>query len=410
MRPLVLVAVAIVACTSRPPAVATPTPTPEGGVLTVTALLDLSGPRAAIGAQQQKALQLWLDQRPAGAGQTVRLRAIDVAGSDAKLLIELRRAAVDDRADAVIVGAPAAYDDTLGRAIDVAALPVLLTQPLASEPSARIGGRWAFALAPSVARLAALEIQDATERGILLPSLILTDGRDRIDVMAGALAAELERRGLDPLTRVAMPADGSVPPVVRSSLSVLRSVHCTALASACASLAQMARAAGAPTFFYLSYLTTPAELADHKDLAERAVFPGSRTLLPPFPSSFSAVERSRERFRRAFAEQHGAAGTHAATAYDALSLLAAAAERSGPDDRTALRDALERITMPLIASTYSFAPDRHAGPDGADLAYLRWSGSALGPAVAGLEKRLRTTPSPSPRPVRSASPSPSPTR
>jgi len=379
MRALLIVALATVACTSPAPAIPTPTPTPERGVLTITALLDLSGPHASVGAQQRNALQLWVDQQPSPRTVPVKLRTVDVAGSDAKLLIELRRAAVDDPADAVIMGAPVTYDDTLGRAIGVAALPVLFALPLASDPAPRPGGRWTFALAPTLASLASLEIDDATRRGVLVPSLVLADQRGRIDPLANALGEELRRRRLEPLTTIAVQADGTIPPVMRSSLSVLRSVHCTVLASTCASVAEMARSSGAPTLLYLSYLTTPADLSDHRELAARAMLPGTRTILPVFGFA-SGIDLARQQFVRSYVERNGAVGSQAAAAYDAMSLLAAAADRAGADDRAALRDALERITMPLIASTYSFAPDRHVGPDPEDLGYLRWNGSALAAA------------------------------
>jgi ABC-type branched-subunit amino acid transport system substrate-binding protein len=201
--------------------------------------------------------------------------------------------------------------------------------------------------------------------------------------MAAALDAELARRSLAPLTRVALPADGSVPPAVRSGLSVLRSVHCTASPAACAAVAQAAQASAASTFFYLPYVTAPSDLSDHRELAARAIWPGSRTILPFDAPSVVPLNQRRAAFLRAFADRFGGpAGTQSASAYDALSLLAAVADRVGPDDRMALRDELERITMPLIASTYSFAPDRHAGSDPADLMYLRWSGSAVAPALA----------------------------
>ena len=407
MRALALLVLATVGCTSPGPVTPTPTPTAESGVLTVVALLDLSGPRAAIGTQQRDALQLFA-QQPGGTVPSLRLRTVDVAGSDAKLLIELRRAAVEETADAVIVGPPVTYDDTLGRAIDLARMPILFTQPLAADPAGRMGGRWAFALAPPLSRLAELAIDDAYQRDVLLPSLVLTEGRERVDPMAGALTAEMERRRLEPLTRVAIPADGSVAPVVRSSLSVLRSVHCTALPSSCVSLATLARSSSAPTFFYLSYLTAPSDLADHAELAQRAVFPGSRALLPVATRPLRPIDQARERFVQAFGEKYGPAGTHAAVAYDALALVAAATERSGPDDRAALRDALERISMSLIASTYTFGPDRHAGSDPADVAYLRWAGSTLAPALLPSLGTGLPTPAPSATPVRSPSPLRSP--
>jgi branched-chain amino acid transport system substrate-binding protein len=374
------------ACTSPPPALPTPSPTPESGVLEVTALLDLSGPRASIGSAQRNAMQLWVEQRQAaGARPPVRLTVVDLGGSDAKLFIELRRAAVEEPADAVIVGVPVEYGEALGRAIDVAALPVLFTLPLAVDPASRPGGRWAFALAPSLPALAAWWVRDATERGVLAPSLVLSDGRERTDPVAAAMDAELDRRGHDRITRIPLPADGSVPPVVRSGLSVLRSVYCTGLAATCAPVAREARSLGAPTLFYLSYLATTAELNDQRDLAARAVWPASRWILAE--SALTPAASARERFLQAYAERHGAAGMHAATAHDAMTLLATAAERSGSDDREPARAGLEAITIPLIAGTYSFDSRRHAGLDPADIVYVRWSGSGivlalpLGPAI-----------------------------
>lgn len=417
------VAWALVACTTPPPAVATAPPTPEPGVLSITALLDLSGPRAGIGTAQRDAMQLWVDQRQSTAARPpVRLKIVDLGGSEAKLFLELRRAAVQEPADAVIVGAPVEYGEVLGRAIDIAALPVLFTLPLAVDPADRPGGRWAFALAPSLTRIAAWSIRDATERRVLTPSLVLSDARERTDPVATAIEAELDRRGLDRITRIPLPADGSVPPVVRSGLSVLRSVHCTGLAATCAPVAREARSIGAPTFFYLSYLATTAELNDQRDLAARAVWPASRGIVTE-SAPVTALDRSRDRFLRAYGERHGAAGTHAATAFDAMSLVAAAAERAGVDNREQVRVALEGITMPLIASAYSFGPQRHAGPDPADLVYVRWSGSgialalspSLGTGIATPAPRATATPThliPGGAPTgmpRSGPPSPGPT-
>jgi substrate-binding family protein len=394
VRALLVAAVLLAACTAPPPSVGTSTPTPEKGVLSVTALLDLSGPRANVGTAQRDALQLWLDQEQGKTPFPVRIRTVDVASSDAKLLVELRRASVDDAADAVIVGVPVTDDETLGRALDAAALPVLFTLPLPEDPAHATGGRWTFALAPTLRRLAADEIEDAMRRGTLSPSLVLTE--TRIDPMATALESELSARGLNELTRIAMPADGSVPPVVRTGLSVLKSVHCTSLASACASAAQAAQATAARTFFYLSYLTTLRDVADHRELAARAVWPGSRTVLPSGASPITAPDLARAAFIRAYGDRFGAAGTHAATAYDAASLLLAAARAAGQDERAAIRDALERITMPLIASTYAFTTDRHAGSDPDDLIYLRWTGSQLAPALAASLGTGPARPTPSP--------------
>jgi hypothetical protein len=373
------------ACTSTAPTLPTPSPTAEPGVLVVTALLDLSGPRAQVGAQQRSALQLWLEQQ--GRGTAVRLETVDVAGSEGRLLIELRRAATETLADAVIVGASVGYDDTLGRAIDLAALPVLLLQPIATEPAGRPGGRWAFALAPSTGHLARVHIDDARRRDVLVPSILLSDRRERIDPMAAALNAESERRGLGTLTHIELANDGTIPPVVRSSLSVLKSVHCLVPPAVCSAIAREARAIGSQAMLYLPFATSAADqMRDDRDLAARAVWPSSAALLG-------------SAFGREYSGRHGSRpDIHAALAHDAMTLVGLGAERGGRDDRAALRDAIEGITMPLIATAYSFRADRRTGWDAGNVAYMRWDGG--GAALAPLFGTVAPTPTPTPTPAR----------
>ncbi len=404
LRALALFGVLVASCAAPPPAIETPTPTPRKGVLDVTALLDLSGPREAIGAAQRDALQLWLDQQQGKTPFPVKVNVVDAASSDATLLVDLHAAAVDAATDAIVVGTPILYDETVGAAVDAAALPVLFTLPLPADPVRDAGGRWTFGLAPTWPDIASDEVNDVVIRRTLSPSLVLTDPVEQIDPQADALEAELAGRKLEQLTRIPLPSDGSVPPVVRSSLPVLKSVHCTAPAAACAPLARAAQATGAPTLFYLSYLTTPRDLQGHRELAARAIWPSSRRVLPFDGRPTTPENQARDAFLRAYAARFGTPSVHAATAYDALSLLLAAARASGPDDRARLRDALERITMPLIATTYTFAADRHAGADLEDVTYVRWTGSAVAPALAAYLGTGIATPSPRP----SATPARSP--
>jgi ABC-type branched-subunit amino acid transport system substrate-binding protein len=406
MRALAALLVATVACTSPAPAVATPTPTPERGVLTVSALLDLTGPRAAVGIQQRNALTLWTEQR-GRSGMPVKVQTVDVASSDAKLLIELKRAATDEMADAAVVGAPLMYDETIGRAIELGALPVLLMQPTAGDPALRTGGRWAFAIAPSMQQLAALQLEDALRRDVLAPSVLLSGGRERIDPMQSALTAEAERRGIVPVTPIALASDGSVPPVVRSGLSVIRSVHCFAPIAACSAVAKEAREVRSPTMIYLPWATSSHDhVRDDRDLAARAVWPGSWTMIAG-PSLGREPAQQRQAFLRDYASRsNAAADTHAGIAFDAITLLASAAQKGGADDRASLRDALEAITMPLIAGSYSFSRDRHLGRHPGELVYFRWDSGA--PAIAPTFGTVAPTPTPSPTPARAASPSPTP--
>lgn len=405
MRIPAVVMLVAAACTGPGPSVNTPTPSPEPGVLKVTALLDLSGPRAAVGAAQRNAMELWLERRgePGRTGPEVRVSYVDLEGSDSRLFIELRRAAEESDADAVVVGVPAGYTDTVGRAIDLVARPVLFTLPLdVVEPVTHPGGRWAFALAPPVLRVVAATINDASDRGVLTPALVLTGPGPEPDPWAVAIAQELERRGRDPFTQLALPADGSVPAVVRSSLSVLRSAHCTAPAASCAAVARAASEILAPTFFYLPYATTPGDLEDA--LAARAVWPASRTI--GRSAGAPGPDAARARFLLDHEERFGPATSHAATAYDALTLLATAAANGGTDDAEVARTALERINMPLIASTYTFEPARHSGTHPEDLGMVSWTGQAVTGALPPFRGTGIPTPTPSASPLPSPSPSP----
>ena len=146
MRGLAALFALFLAACSAPTVEITPTPAPthEPSTTLVTVLLDLSGARAPNGIAQRNAMQLWLDQQQARGGpQRIRAKFVDLAGSDAQLMIELRRAAVDERADAIVIGAPVRYDETFASALGVARLPVLLTLP-APEPTSRRGGGWAI--------------------------------------------------------------------------------------------------------------------------------------------------------------------------------------------------------------------------------------------------------------------------
>ena len=224
----VALALGLGACTAGPaPITATPAPTHEAGALNVTALLDLSGDRTPNGGSQRDALQLWLDQQGTRTPQ-VRVRFVDVAGSEARTILELKRAATEGRADAVIVGVPVDYDAAFARIVELAGLPVLFTLPI-PDPATLAGGRWAFALAPTPAQLAKAAIDDATRRGVLVPSLIVSDESGPAVAERVALQAELAKRGLGvPLAKVTA---ADVAPRLAGPLMAARSVFFTSIAT-----------------------------------------------------------------------------------------------------------------------------------------------------------------------------------
>jgi len=351
-RPLLAVlacALVVAGCAAPSPVVPTPSPTREPGTLTVTALLDLSGPRASLGNAQRDALQLWVDQQQIRGTQQLRLRwkAVDVAGSEARLIVELRRASENDGADAVILGTPLAqYGDNLLRATELARLPILLTLPAPEPPLG--GGRWLFALAPGPDRLDALVPADLAARGIAdAPFRLVPPGTDVIHYPA--------------------------------QLGGVRAVRMSGAPREYPQLAALLKQLVPAPIAYFPYLTDPNDLGDLKDPPLVSLWPGSRQVVGGSPAFQSPA---RHDFVKAYGDRHGPPATWAATAFDALALITAAAERSAATAersaaaiRESIRDRLEEATVVGIASTYGFSRSTHAGPLADDFTLLRWSGS-----------------------------------
>jgi ABC-type branched-subunit amino acid transport system substrate-binding protein len=376
-----LVALFIAACSAQPVEItASPAPTHEPGTTLVTVLLDLSGPRSPTGVPQRNAMQLWLDQQQARGGQRLRATFVDVAGSESRLLIELRRAAEEGRADAVVVAVPFAYDETFGRALGIARLPVILTLP-APETTSLPGGGWAFGLAPTYTDLARVTVVDATTRGVLLPTLLASDESPPAIAERLALVRELEQRNLISPTVVLVTAQDAAARV-RAGAAFASSLLFTGPAATYVEATRSVAAAGLTPRVYLSYLMETTDAAALREGAELATWPGSRNL-----ASTGAVPTTTERttFLQGYASRHGTASTLAATAYDAFALIDAAAESAGgTPDRTRLRERLEATTFAGITTRYGFTAARHAGFDLADLVLLRWSGGrAVAPPKVG---------------------------
>ena len=390
-----MLAALAISCTQTAPAIESPAPSREPGVLEVTVLLDLSGDRRPGGNAQRDAIQLWLDQRqsrPAASSSAggpplrVRTRTVDVAGSDAKVLIELRRAVEEQHADAIIVGTPITPQlATFAAAADLAQVPILLTLPASDA----LASGWIFALAPSVEQLARAAIDDVAARGIARANVQLVPESAAAQTESAALSLEAARRQLAPMTVVRVERPEPQP----SASQLLATASAFHVLGAPRDVAALTRSASAPPF-YLSYLTDPLELGAFRDVPT-AQWLGSRRVVAstapgrPGPSA---------PFVQSFGERHGPPSTHAATAYDAIALLELAALLEGTADPTAgvavpsggapgpsggtisparLRDRLERTTFAGIATTYAFSTSSHAGPALDDLAYLRWTGSAV---------------------------------
>lgn len=320
-------------------------------------------------------MQLWIDQ-PRTSAVKLRVKFVDVAGSDATLLLELRRAVVEDRADAIVIGVPPPPGDPFKQAIQVASVPVLLTLPVA-DPTPAVGGRFTFALAPTPAAIARALADDLIRRGLLEPMLLAGDESAGAIVERPALIADLLTRHIVAPIPVSLAAPGG-PQRARKAAAVAKSV---VLFGASAPYGDIIRSFSisppvAPRV-YLSYLTETADVTNLREQSALVTWPGSRSLLPGF------VTTSEQRtFLQSFRDRHGAPSTVAATAYDALGLIDSAARQAPSElDAANLRLRLETGGFLGVVTRYSFTPQRHAGFTPDDLVYLRWDAQRDGPAL-----------------------------
>ena len=138
------------------------------------------------------------------------------------MLLELRHAVIDDRADAIVIGAPIVLDEAFAQAIQVAAVPVLLTLP-GPDPAATVAGRWTFMLAPSPDDVARALVDDIQARALLAPMLLASDETSSGVGERAAFVAELARRALlTPTAVIVTQPDG--PSRMRAAAAVAKSV------------------------------------------------------------------------------------------------------------------------------------------------------------------------------------------
>ena len=365
------IALLLAACTGSPRVVIEPTPSPthELGTYAVTAFLDLSGARGPRGDAQRAAMQQSVD---AQHGTTrVKLRIFDVAGSDAKLLVELKRASEAGDADAFLIGVPVVLDDALLGAIAIARRPVLFTLPI-REPAGD-AGRWVFGLAPTSDAIARALVDALPSRGtpaVIVNAGTLPSGREEV-----ALAAVFRTDGRPvPLVLSAAPDQREtfvqrLRPFATGATALFFTGPATAYLEP-QRLLPGTDGAGVPLTF-LSYLTDANDASRLGDAAQ-----GARWLA----------------LRRTIGTS---LATHAATATDALALIASAADPSGDPDRSRIR--METTTFAGIATTYTFSAARRNGADPRDLALVAWENGRI---VAARPATSAPTATPSPSSTR----------
>ena len=370
------------ACTAPPPtATATPSPTHDPAALNVTALLDLSGSRSPKGEAQQNALQLWVDQQEnRSVTPRLKLRIVDLAGSDARLFIELHRIAEENLADAVIIGVAVGPDETLFRAIELLKRPVLFTVPMKDPVGRGPGGGWTFGLAPTLRQIAAVD-RTLLPTGPLagaVSAIIVTDGSTAAVRERTALEAEFAARGgiVPTVLRIPNTERDTFPERLRPALAVSVALYFTGPTGTYLTPTRLLPSPSATTGFVtvLSFLTDAVDLGQLRDAAPVTRWPGTRNIVVGQYDPTTAPGAARAGFTRAYGDRHGPPTTQAALAYDALGLLAHTAERVGADPER-LRERIESGTFAGIATSYAFSSSRHAGFDANDLVLLAWDGS-----------------------------------
>jgi hypothetical protein len=291
-------------------------------------------------------MQQWASSDAQRGTPRVKLRIVDVAGSDARLLLELKRAADAQDADAFIVGVPAVLDAALASAIALVGRPVLFTLPIAEPAGA--AARWVFGLAPTPDAIARVLVDALPTRST--PSIIVTNG---------SLAAGREDQVLEAVFR----ADGRPLPFVMNAgpdqrdtfaqrfkpfASTGSGVFFVGPATAYLDPVRIVPAADAGTtvLVFLSYLTDANDAGRLGESAPGLRWPGLRR-----PATAGLA-------------------THAATATDAVAMLAASADASGDPERS--RSRIESGTFAGIATTYAFSPSRHTGVDAREIALLAY--------------------------------------
>ena len=366
---LVALVVLLSACTAANPSVTpTPAPTRDPNALNVTALLDLSGSRAPNGGPQRDALQLWADQHSSGTPR-VKLKITDVASSPSKTALELRREVVEARADAIIVGVSVNYDDAFANLVQLAEVPVLFTLPIA-EPATR-GGGWAFALAPTPTQLARVVLNDAAQRSVLASGLLVSDESTTAISERLAFTTELARRQVTPNVVTVLPSDAT-----QKVRQLLATTTIVVFAGTPHTYVEAARSATLGTTLYLSYLCDFNDIGELRDAAPLAVWPGSRWVASSAAGTSTAARTS---FVQVYSDRSGPPTSVAASAYDALTLLSGAAEKS--IEPASVRDRLQSGTFIGVATTYTFSQSQHAGFNTGDLGLLRYVAPRVPPAV-----------------------------
>ncbi|HEX7126732.1 MAG TPA: ABC transporter substrate-binding protein [Thermodesulfobacteriota bacterium] len=346
--------------------------------VTVAAILDLTGPGAALGAAER--IGLALAEREVAArgglgGRPLRLVVFDSATSTRAAERAARIAIEDERALVLVGGSTRGPASALAAAAQRAEVPLIaLAEGRGGEGGA--APRWVFQAPPGTARLADVLAGDLARRGLLRVGFL--EAASPIGAAGrAAFEAAARRRGLALAHReVVADETGDLAAIVAAVLDAKpQAVVVWAIPPLAGAIAQplLDLAPGLP--HYQSH----AALASAFLPLAGAAAAGVRTAVPRVMVAEALPEADPDRSRLvAFVREVRAAGGPGSSpfpgyGYDALGLAAAAIEQAssgwGGDEPAArrrldVRDALE--AMPDyrgVTGVYRYRPDDHGGLD-----------------------------------------------
>ncbi|MGC5332999.1 ABC transporter substrate-binding protein [Micromonospora sp. DT62] len=358
---------------------------PGGQELLIGVSLELTGPGAALGVLQQRALEITLESLNAkgvpigNLRRAVRLEVRDNAGNPALAARQATALARDGGVHALLGGTMAETSMALAGVAQKERVPFLslafgdgIVLPLAQRT-------YVFKMTPDAGdmarRLARLIASQRLSRVALLAADGL-HGDSGVRAMTGALrtagvalstATRLPRTGED-LRRAARAATGSRPDGVV--------VWATAPDSAAAVGALRRAGYDGPVFLDAGGVAEQTLEGGNAALLEGAyaVHPTSLGGAMLANTTMSALDRKEFVYR--YVQLHGGFSGFAPYASDAVQLIADAARLSTSVDRGRIRAFLQNQVTEGMAGMYSFTPIRHGGMDQGSLGVYTVSAGA----------------------------------
>ncbi|WBB56443.1 ABC transporter substrate-binding protein [Verrucosispora sp. WMMD573] len=366
----------------REDAVARPTP---GHELVVGATLELSGPGAALGVLQQRALAISaaaLNEKGVAVGNLRRTVRVEVLDNRSDPRLAARQATELGRRDDVHALLGTTLAETSMSVIGVAQKLRLPFVSLAFGDSIAVPlaqRAYVYKVTPDAADVARRLAQLISSEGLRRVVVLAEDGLHG-DSGVRAMRGALRTAEVDLARTVRLPAGkAGVAGVAEQAVAAgADGVVVWATAPRSATAARALRAAGHDGELFFDAGAVAEETLDRSNLpaieGAYAVHPSS--LGGSTIANSSAAGRAYRDLVSAYIRAHGAYRGFAPYASDALLLISMAARSADSVDRGRLRAYLQNQVTDGLAGMYSFTPIRHSGMDRHSLGVYRVDGGA----------------------------------